>query len=150
MRLTPKTEREILEENLWPAGVYGFEVAFAEEKVSQSGNDMIRLTLNVFNQNGNSRTVYDYLVENTPAKLRHAAVVCGLLGKYNSGHLDARDFEGKTGQLKLYIKKDKSGQYADQNAVADYLTTEEAVQSAPSMPPRQAAVVPELNDEIPF
>lgn len=121
MKFNPKTEREIAEEGLYPEGIYSFEIANAENKVSKSGNDMIQLKIKVYDNDGNFRFVDDYLLESMAYKLRHAAVVCGLGDKYESGSLDAFDFVGKTGSLKLTVQKDKKGEYPDKNVVKDYV-----------------------------
>lgn len=151
MKFTPKTESELSNMNLWPAGNYGFEVleyaalgqtAIAtDDDVSKNGNDMIRLVLNVFNDDGQSRIVIDYLLESTARKLHNAAYACGLENQYKIGELSAKDFIGKEGNLKLYISKDKSGKYGDKNAVADYLIDESRYQPSP------AAFI---DDDIPF
>jgi hypothetical protein len=75
----------------------------------------------VYEQNGNYRFIRDYLLESMAFKLRHAAEACGLLDKYESGQLMASDFEGKEFRVKVAIKKDKTGQYSDQNSIKDYV-----------------------------
>lgn len=142
MKFQPKTEKEIAEMNLWPAGVYSFQIATAADEVSKSGNEMIKLGLNVYNQEGHSRIIYDYLLEAVPHKLRHLCEACGLLDKYEQGMLYAQDLVDKTGDLKLAIQKDKSGQYADKNSVSDYVVGK----SGGNAP----AIHPSLDDSIPF
>lgn len=121
MRFTPKTEQEIQEANLLPEGKYDFEVIAAEEKQSAKGNDMIVVTIAIY-QNGNRKTnVFDYLLESMAFKLRHFCQNTGLIEKYESGELTADDCIGKTGLCKIKIQKDKSGNYPDKNVIADYL-----------------------------
>lgn len=154
MRFDPKTEEELAAADLWPAGEYDFEVAEAEEQTSKSGNDMVKLTVHVFDAEGRRRTVFDYLVgtEKAQFKVRHFADAVGLIEQYNLGELLAEDIVGRTGRCKLNIKKDKSGQYPDQNAIADYLPPKKAavrlgVKPAPTRPAPTAA---DLDDDIPF
>jgi hypothetical protein len=150
MRFEPKTEKEIAEANLWPAGEYGFEIIEAVEKISKSGNDMIKLKLKVINNNNAFIFVDDYLLENMAYKLRHCAEACGLLESYEKGELSANDMKDKTGTLKLKISKDKTGQYADKNDVQDYVV--EKKQSAHDKA-KADGFKPEpnpLNDEIPW
>lgn len=149
MKFTPKTEKEIAEENLWPAGEYSFEITEAEDTVSSKGNEMIELKLKVYNEEGNFKILSDYLLEAIAYKLRHAAEVCGLLDAYNSGVLLASDFVGKTGYLKLKIDKDKTGKYPDKNGVGDYITerSKSSNGAAKSPPPRKADI---QDDTIPF
>jgi hypothetical protein len=117
----PRTEQEIAESRLLPKGDYDFEIVEAAEKNSKtSGKPMIELKIRVSNGSG-SRTITDYLLAETPEKLRHAAVACGLLDRYESGSLSDSDFRGKRGRLKLAIEKDKKKQYPDKNIVAGYI-----------------------------
>ena len=145
MNFTPKTEKEIEEANLLPPGTYDFEIVDALDKTSKAGNEMIELNLRVFDSEGSSRYVRDWLMESIPAKLRHVAYACGLGDKYEAGSLVAQDFLDRTGQVKLVVKKDKTGQYSDQNSVRDYLI------AAGSASPQVKPQVPDLEeDDIPF
>lgn len=139
MQFQPKTEKEIAEADLLPAGIYDFEIASADDKTSTKGNQMIALKLYVYDAEGAQRVVFDYLMEALAYKLRHAAGACGLLERYETGHLDSTDFHGKTGKCKIVIQKDKTGQYADKNSVQDYI-----VKSSDDVPAHV------LNDEIVF
>lgn len=127
MKFQPKTEKEIAEENLLQKGIYDFEVLHAEDAVSKGGNEMIVLSLHVFDDQGRARSLKDYLLESIAHKLRHASDACQLLDKYEAGNLAAVDFISKTGKLKIGIKSDKTGQYADKNMVADYVKRENLI-----------------------
>lgn len=131
MQFAPKSEKEIREAQLWPKGDYAFEVldrallggreyATCETRSQNGGKDMIQLILRV-SREGQQRIIVDYLMPEMPAKLRHAADACGLIDEYEAGELLAEDFIGSRGTLKLRVEKDKSGQYPDKNAVADYV-----------------------------
>lgn len=144
----PKSAEQIKAESnfpVWKPGVYDFEIRAAEDTVSKSGNDMVKLTVDIFNEEGRKQTIFDYLLESVPYKLRHCVDVCGLGKQYDSGFLDAVEFEGKTGRCKLNIQKDKTGQYPDKNGIADYVV-EEAPQPV-KFRPREMA---DLDDDIPF
>jgi hypothetical protein len=146
MKFTPKSEKEIAEANLWPAGEYGFEVIDAKDKVSKTSQaEMIELKLKVYNDDGGFIFVNDYLLESLAYKLRHAAVCCGLEANYDAGNLLANDFAGKMGKLKLKIQKDKSGLYPDKNTVGDYVTTADV--SVSIISPNGTAIA---DDTIPF
>lgn len=144
MRINPISEHEASSQasafRNWPRGIYDFEVERAFDKVSATGNDMIELVLKVYNKEGHSRLVYDYLVasEATAYKLRHFANTTGMLKQYEAGELAAEDCIGKSGQCQLYVKKDKKGQYPDKNAVSDYVPKVAGL--AQSMP----------DDDLPF
>src|SRR5437016_4593213 len=122
MRFAPQSEEAVAKEasrfEPWRSGIYDFEVAEAEDQTSRAGNEMIVLTLHVFNREGVRRTVYDYLIESIGYKLRHAAYACGLGKNYDTGDLQAMDFCGKAGKLKLGIEPAKDG-YPAKNRVQD-------------------------------
>lgn len=147
MRFTPQSDKEIAEANLWPIGIYSFEIGKAEDYTSQKGNDMIKLAVNVYNDEGQGRVVYDYLTDRMMYKLKHACEACGLEKAYDQGLLESVDFEGKTGKLNLGIKKDKSGQYPDSNSIIDYIKDAEAT---PHKAKQDAYVADVVDDEIPF
>lgn len=149
MRFQPKSEKEIAESNLLPEGEYPFEISGGEDKVSKSGNEMIELLVRVYKPDGNFSIVHDYLLESIAYKLRHAAETCGLLEKYEAGELKGQDFIGKTGMLKLKIQKDKAGQYADRNTVADYIVKDGEKAELPKAKAGTVGAILE-GDEIPF
>lgn len=143
----------------WPPGEYDFVVHEASEETSSTGNDMIKLTLHVFNREGRKRTVFDYLVnaDNAQWKIRHFCESVGLLRQYETGDLDVRDIVTRPGRCKLRIKP-ATGQYAASNAVNDYISQQGAMPRAaqaptPSRAPaRSMAKAPagDIDDEIPF
>jgi len=154
MRLNPKTEKELAEAGLLPKGEYDFEIVKSEEAVSKAGNEMIALTLKVYDQNGASTLVNDYLMDKLPLKLRHAAEACGLLEDYERGQLHADDMVGKPGRVKLIVQADKTGQYPDRNSVQDYIVQKgpeggwgPAAGATTASRPREMA---DIDDEIPF
>ena len=122
MRFTPKSEEEL--RTLLPAGDYQFEVRRAENKTSKKGNDMIELMLLVYGDAGETVPVNDWLVPGTQMgdrKLRHFCHSAGLEELYDNGDLNYQDCIGRSGTVKLRVKKDASGQYPDKNEVADYV-----------------------------
>lgn len=145
MKFQPKTEKQIIEEGLLPAGVYGFEVYEATDKTSKTGNDMIELKLRLFDDEGNSRgMVTDYLLEKLAYKLRHAAVACDLESNYENGDLAAIDFSGKIGEVKIRVQEDKTGQYPAKNVVADYVVKKDVANDGPP------AGHPAADPDVPF
>ncbi len=158
MRFTPQSEQQVQESSNkfgpWRNGIYDFEIAEAEEKQSKAGNDMLVLTLHVYNRDGERRVIYDYLLESIPHKLRHAAAGCGLMAEYHRGQLSSVDFYGKTGRLKLGLQPEKDG-FPAKNVVRDYLTAPSVHTAEPPPPPSARKPVPagagsDLDDEIPF
>ncbi len=143
MKFTPKTDEELNAESLLAAGVYSFEVINAENKTSKSDNEMIVLTLQIFDHDGNhAQRLNDYLLEKLAFKLKHAAEACGLLDEYQRGDLQAEWFIGKTGQVKIGIEPAK-GDFQSRNSVKDYV-----IDKGNAAPAMQEPV--KLNDAVPF
>lgn len=154
MKITPKTQKEIDEMNVLPAGEYPFTISGATDKISKAGNEMIVLTLRVYKPDGNFILVTDYLMEKLAYKLRHCCEVCGLLNEYDGGVLLSEHFVGQEGTLKLKIDKDESGDYPDKNSVADYVV-EKKGDAPKAKPPRKDAMDKALSgdgieDDIPW
>lgn len=145
MRFTPKSEKEVAEAGLLPKGMYDFEIAEATEKQSKAGNDMVELVVRVYDNEGRSRKLFDWLVDSEGAayKIRHFAEATGMLAEYEKGELRSHDMVGKTGRCQVIIKKDKGGEYPDKNAISDYVSG--GAVSAPKPGP-----APLVDDEIPF
>ena len=120
MTFKPKTEKEIAEAMLLPAGEYDFDVLEATDETSSKGNAMIKLVLGIYVGERIGRKVTDYIVGSMEAKLRHLCDCLGLLAEYQAGTLSADMCRGRNGRVKLTIQQDKTGQYPDKNAVRDY------------------------------
>jgi hypothetical protein len=138
MRFEPKTEEQCGMALLKP-GECEFEVKAATDETSSKGNDMIKLTLECYDADGNKAVVFDYLLEAMAAKLRHFARAVGLYDEYDAGELSAADCIGRTGKCK--IKHDKAtAQDPAKNAIVDYIgptgtTSKPASQAADAPPP---------------
>lgn len=124
MQFKPKTEKEIAEENLIPAGTYPFETMSAEPKRSKAGNDMIELKQRIFLPDGSEKTLTDWLLESPAYKLFHYCAYTGLATHYERGTLQSTDCVGRQGYAKIGIQQDKTGQYPDRNSIRDYVRNE--------------------------
>lgn len=150
MSFTPRSE-EYLEEEAkkrgpWPNGVYSFEVIHAEDQTSKkTGNPMIYLEMNIFNDGMEKKTIKDYLVSAMEFKLRHACETCGILDRYETGALSADDFIGRSGMVKLGIERG-TPPYADKNIVRDYEVSKALGRPAGA----DQRPEPPINDDIPF
>lgn len=154
MKFEPKTDKEIAESNLLPAGTYPFQISGAIDDISKSsGLEMIVLTVRVFKQDGNFNLVTDYLSSSPKAafKLNNICKAVGLKEKYESGTLDATDFIGKQGMLDLVIKPG-DGKYSDQNSVKSYLMPKEdnPLRALPKKDVRGTVAEDLMADDIPF
>ena len=129
MQFQSKTEKQIQEESLIPAGEYDFTVREAVEKKSKAGNDMIQVDMDIF-VDGKERPLKDYLMESMAFKLRHFCFSIGLGCKYEAGTLSAVDCQGKSGKVKIIQKA--NGDYGLQNSVKDYVVFEAGSEPAPA------------------
>lgn len=153
MRFTPKSNEELEKEAAargpFSAGVYDFEFTEAVDDISKAGNDMITVTLKIYNEQGESRKVKDYLMESMAFKLRHACETSGLSAAYEAGEIEAADFVGRSGRVKIKVKRQPP--YADKNEVADYIVEEVAVTPATRAAFQKSAPTRhEEEDVIPF
>lgn len=154
MRFTPKSEEEM--NPLLPPGDYDAEVIKAEETVSSKGNDMIKLTLCLYDTDGAKVFITDYLLEAMLKKLKHFCDSAGLAEVYARGELTAEACRGATVIVKIKQKIDETGQYPPKNEVDDYLTKK----GLPKMPPapmgsqmssgQLAEANRSLGDDVPF
>lgn len=149
MKFEPMSEIQLKSLNLIPEGEYQFEVVDANDTISKSGNEQIKLVLKIWDNDGKVRVIYDYLVPLTKMlyKVKHFCDSSGMSEKYEDGTLTSDDCIGRSGRLRLGIQVDKAGVYPDKNNVVDYVTEDKA----PSMiPPAVIAKPLEFNDDVPF
>lgn len=149
LEFTPLSEDEILKSNLLEEGIYDFSILHAEEKISQAGNKMIELCLQVADGSGLLRRIFDYLILNEKwmFKIRHCCDCLGMIDKYDSGKLYAEDFLDKEGKVEIYIQEDKTGKYGPKNAVKDYVKRLDLKVENVSIGERNEG---EFDDDIPF
>lgn len=149
MQFASKTEQQIQEESLIPAGDYDFTVMKAEEKKSKAGNDMIVIDMDIY-VGDKERPFKDYLMESMAYKLRHFCYAVGLGPKYDAGTLTAQDCVGKSGKVKITQKQ--NGDYGLQNNVKDYSVpvSGEATKAEDPQPTRPAPARSNDPNEPPF
>lgn len=157
MQFNSKSREELARESLTPPGEYDFEIMRAEETTSKKGNEMIKLKLRVFVENGEIH-VYDYLVAGMEYKLANFCDAIGRSDDYDDGEINADNLVGCAGKLKLVIEeaeKDKDTgevKWPAKNVVKTYIAgkkgqekmAERRVKTAPT------AAVKTDDEEIPF
>jgi hypothetical protein len=150
VKFQPKSEEEIAAANLLVGGDYAFEVTKAEEQTSKAGNDMVKLQLNIPDEEERSHTVFDYLVgtEGAAYKVRHFAEAVGLLDDYERGELKADDMVGRSGIAVVGIQK-QSG-YPDKNVIRDYKPAHSSAAAAPAATKKGNGPARDMDDSIPF
>lgn len=151
MKFNSMTKEQIQNLNLMQPGIYNFQVTDALDQKSKNGNDTIKLILKVWDNDGKERVIFDYLVDVAAFhyKLRNFAETSGILDKYDYGNIDADDCKNKSGKLKIIIQKDKTGQYPDKNAVADYIMAKGIV-IKPAETGADSSMPVEFDDDVPF
>jgi hypothetical protein len=135
MKFIPMTDEELARSSLLEAGVYPFEVLTAEDTVSKAGNEMIKIKLVVYGNDGQQAHVYDYLMahsEKVMFKLRHFCEMAGLIAAYEAGTLDALQCFGKQGYVKIAIRNGDA-QFGPKNEVKDYVVKADKAPSTPAL-----------------
>ncbi len=154
MKFTPKSKEELAQAGLLPDGIYDFEVLVAEDTISKSGNDMLKLKLKVWGNDSREVIVFDYLLEAMAFKLRHFAEETGLIAKYESGELHDYDCVGRSGKVNLIVQASQVGSngnsYPPKNAVKDYVSNPNKVTNNGSLPHSKPVVDNSLDADIPF
>ncbi len=155
----PITEQEAMAARfqLLPDGEYDAVVSASEDKVSASGNPMMALTLQVFDDSGKSQEIRDWLVF-TPAmmwKTIHFCDSAGIMSEYETGKLCSDIVFEKRLRVKIVreqgnvIPPDKlkgkpmGSLYPDKNKVDDYVKKGDECAQAP-------AVEGAFDDDVPF
>ena len=149
MEFKAKTEAELIEDSLAPAGEYDFQVLSAVEKISKKGNPMMEIKLGLFRDGTLKNHVFDYLLESFPKKLRHFCAAIGMIRSYEEGKLEAARCVGQVGRAKIIIRKDDPS-YPPSNAVADYIAADASKPAPKPVPVPAAATKTEEKDDLPF
>lgn len=127
--------------SLLEPGIYPFQVSSATNETSKSGNEMIKLVLNIWDKDGHLHLIFDYLLEAMGYKLRHFCETTGLIDKYEHGEINVDDCMNKQGYVELCIQegsiKDNGARYPSRNSVKDYAKKSESKKD-------------DLDDDIPF
>jgi hypothetical protein len=133
---------------IWPSGSYQARIEKAEEARSQAGNDMLKLTWQVWAPDGQSRLVYDYIVLNKPKGVERLGMLAAAIGKrerFERNKLDVRDLTGAIATVSLGLKTSKDPKYGDDNGITAYSEL-----TSLSIAPRGAADSDEDDGDAPF
>lgn len=132
------SEQEAIEErfNLLKEGEYDAVIASSEDRVSaSSGNPMMAITLQVFDEAGKARDVRDFLVftKTMMWKVIHFSDSAGLLKVYEDGKLCSEAAVGNRVRVKIGVEeggeipqdklkgKPVGSKYPDKNKVEAYI-----------------------------
>jgi len=109
---------------LFKAGIYDFMVMDANECVSSSGNEMIKLKLNIDDGYGNNNVIFDHLVGSSAHRckehIRDFIYSIGLEENYENGEISENQCHNKTGKCELMIEENE--QYGNKNKVRKYIS----------------------------
>ena len=107
---------------LLPEGCYSFEVFKAEQKKSKAGNDMIAITLHVYDGKGGAKVfVYDWLTSAFKKKVVDFCRCVGLADLVDGGELTAIRCLQRTGEVHL-IQEEYEGTTRNKVDRYDYTT----------------------------
>ena len=107
---------------LLPEGCYSFEVFKAEQKTSKAGNDMIAITLHVYDGKGGAKVfVYDWLTSAFKKKVVDFCRCVGLSDLVDGGELTAIRCLQRTGEVHL-IQEEYEGTTRNKVDRYDYTT----------------------------
>lgn len=135
------SEQEAMAERfqLMKEGEYDAIISASQDRVSaNSGNPMMDMTVTVFDDNGKSHDVRDFLVfTNTMMwKVIHCADSAGLIKEYEAGQFCSELVIGKRVRVKITIEqggliaedklkgKPLGSKYPDKNKIEDYVMKE--------------------------
>jgi hypothetical protein len=126
MKTTPRSDADAQKASrrtLLRSGSYDAMFREAVEKESRRGNEMIEVSVVVYDGEGGEREFRDFLTNTAlgAAKLRHACeavgAAVGALAKYEAGEITAADF---TGNVRVKIGTEKRRGWPDRNVIEDY------------------------------
>ena len=135
-----------------PSGEYECEIVGAVETVSKAGNDMIKLVLCVYGNDGEQVRVYDYIVSpNTLWKLKSICRCCDI---EFDGILDEQLLVGKRMRVTIKVEPERQVDgktYSERNSVAKYVSGigNQSTVTAPPVVTDDQDVQP-LPDDVPF
>ena len=134
-------------------GEYECEIVGAVETVSKAGNDMIKLVLCLYGNDGEQVRVYDYIVNpNTIYKLKSICRCCDI---EFDGVLDEQLLVGKRMVVLVKVDPERTVEgktYSERNSIVKYVSgteTKSVVQDATPAAKVSSDAAP-LPDDIPF
>jgi hypothetical protein len=93
-------------------------IATAEDTFSKQGNQMIAAGFQVFDEQGEARTITHYFVAHKPGMFKNLCLALKL--DFDSGSIPAGLLIGKKLAVLIKIQTDKTGQYGDKNVIAAF------------------------------
>lgn len=143
MKYQPLTKEELAaQRGTLKPGLCEFQVVDAQDQISKSGNDMVKLSLRVWDSEGKEGQIFDYLVASASWKIASFFESIGNPQAYESGEIDTVVVVGAAGKAKLEIEKDPT--YGDKAKIKAYLKPQEKKEV------KDADTIRQDDDLIPF
>ena len=104
-------------------GEYECEIVDAEETVSKAGNDMIKLVLCIYGNDGEQVRVYDYIV--SPSTIYKLKSICRCCELEFDGILDEQLLIGRRMRVLTKIEPERTVEgktYAERNSIVKYVS----------------------------
>jgi len=125
----------------FPAGEYEAEIVEIKQQVSKKGNDMLKLDIDCYSNDGKKVRVFDYIV--APSSLYKLKAICKFTGIAFDGKIEEQLLKGKRVFVKLKI--DPEGEYPARNSIAAYIGA-----CSQKQQPQPETTKPIIDDDIPF
>lgn len=135
-----------------PAAEYRMQAVEISLEQSQAGNNMVKGQFMVIGGQYDNRRIFEnYNIQNANPKtveiaqrqIKQWCMACGFSGNERLTMGLLKSLEGKEFVGQVYIQKDKSGVYGDQNRIRSYKPVGGASAPAPQTQPQQAASAPQ-------
>jgi len=140
------------EYSVLPHGQYESEIVEASEAVSKAGNDMIKLVLCVYGNDGEQVRVYDYIVN--PNGIKKLKSICRYCDIAFDGILDEQLLVGKRMLVETRVDPQRTVDgktYSERNSIVKYVSGlgKQSTDNDPPVVPNDKDVKPSPND-VPF
>lgn len=152
------TEQEAMAERfqLIKEGEYDGVITESQDKTSSKGHPMMDMTVTVYDENGKSHDIRDFLVftKTMMWKIVHFADSAGILKEYEDGKLCSKAAIDKRVRVKITVEegseipedklkgKPLGSKYPDKNKVEDYIKKEDQKPLENNLSP--------FDDDVPF
>ena len=134
-KFTPMTKEQQDERGkFYKEGFVDFVVLSLEEKISQAGNNMLVINLQLWDETGKNGTIKDHITENATWKLHDFLESIGYKEDADTGDIDLYKYRGCEGRGRVKYKKDEDGKWKLQ---FNYV-----------MPEMKSQLTPEPNDSL--
>lgn len=117
----PMSREDVLKGDIIEDGIYPFEVLEANDTVSSTGNEMIKLKLKVYMPDNSYRIVFDNLMNAMKFKMGQFCYMANIGDKYESGDFEASDCLNVSGECHIYSQKSDNPKFDGQPAVKEYI-----------------------------